>query len=246
VNSSIAILRVLIAVPVALIKLVVSRRAAARHPLAEQEMSLYAALWIECEGYRQQVAKDVAWRLNGRRGDAPFVGSANDFEALGFAVAVQSPGPIAKAAGALFQQTELLGKTFVRDRADSWMPDPEEWEAMLADWQIRARDYAQLAHVDLDRTGGDSGDAAHRHLWGRTYTIRPRRTGGWLLEYGGNPSEIVVLPEGTFFADGREFRECVCGTWESRNGRRGQWKVESGNAPSPRLQILTQQPGPDD
>jgi hypothetical protein len=44
------------------------------------------------------------------------------------AVALQSPGAIAEAAGALWRQTELLGRRFVRDEADPWTPDPADWD----------------------------------------------------------------------------------------------------------------------
>jgi hypothetical protein len=247
VDTGPLILLILVFTLVTLVGLGIRSRLLARYGRSERETSPYVALWIACDHYRQQVAKHVAWRLDGRPGDGPVVRSSRDFDVLGLALALQSPGPLAQAAGSLTQQTELLGTRFVRDDADPWVPDLEEWEAMLAEWQTRARDYAQLAHVDRgDSTAGASGDSAHRHAWSRTYTIRRRRTGGWLLEYAGNPSEIVVLPDGTFSAHGNVFRECEgCGTWESRNGPRGSWKTDpySSDAASPRLQILAQHPG---
>jgi hypothetical protein len=241
-DTRLGILLVLIAAALVLIGIVVRQRAANRHRPMDREWSPYSALWEECDRYRRQVADHVAWRLDGRPGNGPLVEPAS-FDAAAFVVALQSPGRIAEAAGALSQQTELLGESFVRDDADPWMPDPNEWEAMIAEWQIRATNYADVAQIDRgDPTTGEVGDTAHRHSWSRTYTMRRRRTGGWLLEYGGNPSEIVVLPEGTFSADGSEFRKCECGMWESRNGSRGNWKADpTFGAPSPRVQLLTQQ-----
>jgi hypothetical protein len=247
VDTGPLILLILIATLATLVGLGVRSRLLARDGRSEREQSPYVALWIACDRYRQQVAKHVAWRLDGRPGDGPVVRSSRDFDGLVLVLALQSPGPLAQAAGSLTQQTELLGTRFVRDHADPWVPDLGEWEAMLAEWQTRARDYAQLAHVDLgDSTADAGGDTAHRHAWSRAYTIRRRRTGGWLLEYAGNPSQIVVLPEGAFSAHGNVFRECGdCGIWESRNGPRGSWKADphSSDTPSPRAQILAQHPG---
>lgn len=237
---------VVIASVVTAVGLGVRSRLLAQYRPIEPEQSPYVSLWMACDRYRRQVAKHVAWRFDGRPADAPLVGSSLDFDGLVLVLALQSPGPLAQAAGSLTQQTKLLGTTFVRDEADPWVPDPEAWEAMFAEWQRRARDYAELAHLDLrESTTGASGDTAHEHSWSRAYTIRRRRT-GWLLEYTGNPSQIVVLPDGTFSARGNVFRECEeCGTWESRNGRRGSWKADSysSDSASPRLQLLMQHPG---
>jgi hypothetical protein len=237
-DTRLAILLVLVAAAMALIGIIVQQRAANRRRPIDRERSPYVALWEESDRYRRQVANHVAWRRDGRPGKGPLV-EGPTFDVAAFAVALQSPGPIAEAAGALSQQTELLGKTFVRDDADPWAPDPEEWEAMIAEWQIRASNYADLAHVDRGDPSGAEG--THRHSWSRTYTIRRRRTGGWLLEYDSNPSEIVVLPEGSVSAGGTHFRECeACGTWESRDGSRGNWQADpySGDSPSPRVQLL--------
>lgn len=77
------------------------------------------------------------------------VDSLFDGEAAGFAVALRSPGPIAEAAGQLFQQTELLGKEFVRqDANDPWRPDSRDWEDALADWLVRAETHRSLAPAD--------------------------------------------------------------------------------------------------
>ena len=233
---------------VTLVGLGVRSRLVSHFQVNEEEPSPYLALLMACDRYRRQVAKHVAWRLEGRPGDGPVVRSSRDFDGLGLALAIHSPGPLGHAVASLTQQTELLGTTFVRDAGDPWVPDPQEWEAMLSDWQGRARDYARLAHIDpVGSTGDANGDsAAHHHAWSRTYTIRRRRTGGWLLEYAGNPSQTIVLPDGTFSARGNVFRECEdCGTWESRNSGHGTWKADlySGDAASPRAQILAQHPG---
>ena len=212
---------------------------------APDDQSPATSLWIACDHYRRDVAAHVAWRLGGRAGAGPRVGSRDWAEPLGLAVALQSPGAVAEAAGALWRQTELLGKTFVRDEVDPSIPDPADWAAMLAEWQIRERAYLDVARVEPVAAAGHADGEPRRHRWSRTYTLRPRRTGGWLLEYGGNPSQIVVLPDGTFSAAGNQFRECEeCGAWESRKGSSGQWGPDtySGSAPSPRVQILGQPP----
>jgi len=238
------ILLILILVPLTLLGLVVRARLVARYGASEPEQSLFATVWITYDRYRRQVEKHAAWRLAGRPGDGPVV-PPRGVDVLTLALTLQSPGPIANAADALFRQTELLGERFVRDNDDPWIPDPAAWEAMLAEWQILSREYKRLAHVDVpDSTGG--ADPAHRHLWSRTFTLR-RLTARWVLEYAGNPSESVVLPEGSFWASGNQFRECEdCGTWESRDGSRGIWNEDanSGELPSPRLQILTESPSP--
>jgi hypothetical protein len=221
-------------------------RAKTGRPAPGPDESPSAALWIECERHCRQVAAHVAWRLGGRSGAGPRVGSTDWAEALVLAVALESPGAIAEAAGALWRQTELLGKRFVRDEADPWTPDPADWDAMLAEWQSRDLAYREVARLeDHDAAGGHAEGDPHRHRWSRTYTIRPRRTGGWLLEYGGNPSQIVVLPDGAYSALGTQFRECEeCGSWESRKGSSGPWGPDAydGSAPSPRVQILTEPP----
>ena len=240
------ILLILILVPLTLLGLVVRARVVARYRPSEREQSLPVTLWIACDRYRRGVAEHVAWRLAGRPGDGPVIPSSFAFKGLDLALMLQSPGPIANAGGALVRQTALLGATFVRDSDDPWMPDPHEWEARLAEWQILSEDYKQLAHVDLpDSTGG--ADPTHRHLWSRTYTLR-RSGARWVLEYAGDPLLTEVLSEGAFSASGNQFRECEdCGTWESWNGSRGQWgeDVYSRKVPSPRLQILTGPPDPE-
>jgi hypothetical protein len=241
-EASQLLLAIAVAALVTLVGLVVRSRVVAPDRAVHQDQSGQMAFWVACDRYRQQVAEHVDWRLGGRSGRAPLVGSAQEFDALGLAVALQSPGPVAKAAGGLLQQTESLGKTFVRDEAGPWIPDREDWEAALAEWHDRAREYAVLAQVDVpDSTPDDSADPAHRHTWSRPYTLRRRGTGGWVLEYGGSFSQMVVLPEGKFSAGGDQFRECErCGTWDSRKGSRGSWKADvySRDAPSPRAQIL--------
>jgi len=242
VVASQLLLAIAVAALVTLVGLVVRSRVVAPDRPLHRDQSAHLAFWVACDRYRQQVAEHVAWRLRGRSGAAPLVGPSHEFDGLGLAVALQSPGRVAKAAGGLLQQTESLGKTFVRDEADPWMPNRWDWEAMLTDWHDRAQEYAVLAQVDLpDSTPNDSGDPGHRHLWSRPYTLRRRGTGGWVLEYAGSFSQMVILPEGKFTAGGEQFRECErCGTWESRKGSRGSWNADvySRDAPSPRAQIL--------
>jgi hypothetical protein len=246
VDTGPLILLIVIFTLVTFVGLAIRSRLVARFGSTGPDQSPYVALWIACDRYRREVANHVAWRLAGRPGDRPVVSSSRDFDALGLALVLQSAGELRQAAGSLMQQTTLLGTTFVQDDGDPWVPNLQAWELALAEWHVRANEYAKLIHADLgESTDRASGDPAHRHLWSRTYTIRRRGTGGWLLEYTGSPSQIVVLPEGTYSARGDEFRECeVCGTWESRDGRRGRWSIDPSSIglASPRLQIWGQTP----
>ena len=233
-----------IAASAGLVRLTTRLRAGIRLA-SPDDRSPSTALWIECDRHCREVVAHVAWRLAGRAGAGPRIGPTNWAEMVSVVVALQSPGPVAEAAGALWRQTELIGKTFVRDEADPWIPDPADWASMLAEWQICETAYIDVARVDHRDAGRQADGAPHRHRWSRTYTLRPRRTGGWIIEYRGNPSQMVVLPDGTFSAAGTEFRECEdCGTWESRKGSSGHWASDaySGSRPSPRVQILTKPP----
>jgi hypothetical protein len=139
----IAVLTALAGAALAIVGIIVQQRRANR-----REPSPYLALLAGYLLYRIQVAKHVAWRLEGRPGNPPTVDSLFESEAASFVVALRSPGPMAEAAGQLFQQTELLDKEFVRQEPnDPWMPDPREWEEAVAEWLRRAEAYRSLAPI---------------------------------------------------------------------------------------------------
>ena len=148
-ETQVALLVALIAASVALVGIIVQQRSANRHRFSERKQTLYVDFWIECQRYHQQVANQVAWRWAARTGKGPTVGSTEQAERAVLAMDILANRAVRRAARKLFQVTVLLGRRFAREESDSWQPLGGEWDQLVAHWNTRAKDYLELAHLDL-------------------------------------------------------------------------------------------------
>jgi len=148
-DGSITLLVALIAASVALVGIIVQQRAASRHRFTDRKQALYTDLWIECDRHRQQVANQLDWRTGSREGKAPTVGSTETAERSVLAIDLIAPQEVRLAAHSVFAVTVGLGANFARDDNDPWMPDPGAWQAAMARWDARAKDFLALAKADL-------------------------------------------------------------------------------------------------
>jgi hypothetical protein len=149
VESLVALLVALVAASVALVGIVVQQRATNRHRFTDRKQSLYVDFWIECKRHYQDVADHVAWQWAGRPGAAPLVGSTDQAERAILAMDILANRAVRKAARELFKLTVLLGRRFAREDEESWQTDRADWDPFVAHWEARAKDYLELAHLDL-------------------------------------------------------------------------------------------------
>jgi hypothetical protein len=153
VDTPVALLVALIAATVALVGIIDRQRADNRHRFTDRKQALYTDLWIECDRHRQQVASQLAWRTTGRTGKGPTVGSTETAERTVLALDLLAPRAVRLAAHSLFGVTAGLGARFAREDDDPWRPDADEWDAAIAIWTTRAKDYLDLAKTDLRDPG---------------------------------------------------------------------------------------------
>jgi len=149
VETQVALLVALIAAAVALVGIVVQQRATNRHRFADRKQALYVDFWIECQRHHQQVANQVSWRWAGRPGKGPTIGSTEDAERAVLAMDLIANPAVRRAARKLFELTVLLGRRFAREDADPWQPDATDWENLVGQWNMRAKDYLAIASLDL-------------------------------------------------------------------------------------------------
>jgi hypothetical protein len=146
-SGSITLLVALIAASVALVGIVVQQRSADRHRFTDRKQALYVDFWIACQRHRQAVANQIEWRESDG-GQPPTIGSTEAAERTLLAMDLVANEAVAKAARTLFKITVLMGARFARG-ADDPPPLAEDWAVLDRNWQVRAKDFLELARYDL-------------------------------------------------------------------------------------------------